>query len=726
MRDERPMSEAAIDALVLGRHGDPFALLGPHREGEGWVIRALLPGARAVTALARSGETLAAFRRVHAAGLFEAEISERPDYRLCIDWDGVIQETEDPYSFPPLLGELDVYLLAEGRHRRIAECLGAQPTTCEGVPGVRFAVWAPNARRVSVIGAFNTWDGRRHPMRLRHDCGVWEIFIPRLGAGELYKYEILGADGRLTERADPLARAAEPPPATASIVADARPLAWSDAAWQRARAGRRDDAPLAIYEVHAPSWRRHADGRSFSWLELADTLVPYVRDLGFTHVELLPVMLHPFRGSWGYQPLGLFVPMPELGSPGGFAGFVDRCHAEGIGVILDWVPAHFPNDAHGLARFDGTALYEHLDPREGVHREWNTYVYNLGRNEVRGFLIGSALFWLEHFHADGLRVDAVAAMLYRDYARPEGEWIPNRYGGRENLEAIDFLQELSRVVAEEVPGAMLIAEESTAWPGVTRAADAGGLGFTHKWNMGWMHDTLRYISYEPVHRSYHHDDLTFGLLYAFFERFILPISHDEVVYGKRSLIGRMPGDNWQRFANLRVYLAFMWTHPGKKLLFMGTEFGQSEEWNHDAELAWRLLEDPMHAGVRRLLGDLNALFRGKRALHARDFTPDGFRWVVVDDRAQSVLAWLRMDPDGGAPVLVAFNFTPVPRRGYRVGAPAAGRWREILNTDAEAYGGSGLGNMGRATAAADPAHGLPASLELTLPPLAAIALQVER
>ena len=603
------------------------------KASNGWSAH-VLPGARAVTALGPSGETLAAFRFVHEAGLFEAEISNGRDYRLCIDWDGVIQETEDPYSFPPLLGELDVYLLAEGRHRRIAECLGAHRTSCEGILGVRFAVWAPNARRVSVIGTFNSWDGRRHPMRLRHGCGVWEIFIPRLGAGELYEYEILGADGRLTERADPLARAAEAPPATASIVADTTPLAWSDAAWQGARAGRRDDAPLAIYEVHAPSWRRHADGRSFSWRELADTLVPYVRDLGFTHVELLPVMLHPFRGSWGYQPLGLFVPMPELGSPGAFAGFVDCCHAEGIGVILDWVPAHFPNDAHGLARFDGTALYEHLDPREGVHREWNTYVYNLGRNEVRGFLIGSALFWLEHFRADGLRVDAVAAMLYRDYSRREGEWIPNRYGGRENLEAIDFLQELSRVVAEEVPGAMLVAEESRGWPGVTRAADAGGLGFTHKWNMGWMHDTPRYISNEPVHRSYHHDDLTFGLLYAFFERFILPISHDEVVYGKRSLLGRMPGDSWERFANLRVYLAFIWTHPGKKLLFMGKEFGQPEEWNHDAALAWRQLEDPMHVGVRRLLGDLNALFRGERALYARDFTADGFRWVVADDRAE--------------------------------------------------------------------------------------------
>ncbi|MGH7117558.1 MAG: 1,4-alpha-glucan branching protein GlgB [Acetobacteraceae bacterium] len=719
------MNEAAMDALVQGQHGDPFTLLGPHREGERWVIRVLLPGARAVTALTPSGETLAAFRRVHEAGLFEATTGARRDYRLSIDWDGVIQETEDPYAFPPLLGDLDVYLLAEGRHRRVAECLGAHPMTCEGIAGVSFAVWAPNARRVSVIGAFNNWDGRRHPMRLRRECGVWELFIPRLAPGELYKYEILGADGRLTERADPVARAAEAPPATASIVADAAAFAWADAAWQGERAGRRDDAPLAIYEVHAPSWRRHADGSPLSWEELAGTLVPYVRDLGFTHIELLPVMLHPFGGSWGYQPLGLFVPMPELGPAAAFAHFVDRCHAAGLGVILDWVPAHFPNDAHGLARFDGTALYEHLDPREGVHRDWNTYIYNLGRNEVKGFLIGSALFWLQHFHADGLRVDAVAAMLYRDYSRKEGEWIPNRYGGRENLEAIGFLQELSRVIAEEAPGAMLIAEESTAWPGVTRAADAGGLGFTHKWNMGWMHDTLRYIGYEPLFRSYHHDDVTFGLLYAFSERFILPISHDEVVYGKGSLLGRMPGDQWQRFANLRVYLAFMWTHPGKKLLFMGSEFGQPEEWNHDAELAWHLLEDPMHAGAQRLLRDLNALFRRERAFHARDFSAEGFRWVVGDDRAQSVLAWLRMDPDGAAPVLVVCNFTPVPRHGYRVGVSETGRWREILNTDAQAYGGSGMGNMG-SVEAADARHGLPASLALTLPPLAAIALKIER
>jgi 1,4-alpha-glucan branching enzyme len=450
--------------------------------------------------------------------------------------------------------------------------------------------------------------------------------------------------------------------------------------------------------------------------------VPYVRDLGFTHIELLPVMLHPFGGSWGYQPLGLFTPMPELGPPAAFARFVDRCHQGGLGVILDWVPAHFPSDTHGLAHFDGSALYEHLDPREGLQRDWNTLIYNLGRNEVRGFLIGSALYWLERFHADGLRVDAVASMLYRDYSRKAGDWIPNRYGGRENLEAVDFLRELSRTIAEEVPGAMLIAEESTAWPGVTRPPDADGLGFTHKWNMGWMHDTLRYIGYDPVHRTYHHDDLTVVLLYAFSERFVLPISHDEVVYGKGSLLGRIPGERWQRFANLRAYLGFMWTQPGKKLLFMGTEFAQPDEWNHDAALAWHLLEDPMHAGVQRLMRDLNALHRNTPALHAGDFAPDGFRWVVADDRAQSTLVWLRLDPAGDAPVLVACNFTPVPRHGYRVGVPTAGRWREILNTDAETYGGSGMGNLGGVEATDEASHGLPASLVLTLPPLAAIAL----
>jgi len=722
MPDDNSLSDSAATALTEGRHGDPFAILGPHESGLGTEVRALLPGASAVSAIGFDGKRLAAFRRTHPEGLFEARLPAPVPYRLRIDWHGVKQETEDPYAFPPLLGELDVHLLAEGRHRNIGDCLGAQPMEVSGVHGVRFAVWAPNARRVSVIGDFNNWDGRRHPMRLRMECGVWEIFIPRLSPGELYKFEILGADGRLSARADPVARAAELPPKTASVIAANRPFAWSDQAWMAARPRRDDRAPLAIYEAHAPSWRRHENGRSLSWNELANQLIPHVKDLGFTHVELLPVMLHPFGGSWGYQPLGQFAPMPELGSPEEFAAFVDRCHQAGLGVILDWVPAHFPTDPHGLARFDGTALYEHLDPREGMQRDWNTCVYNFGRNEVKSFLIGAALYWLERFHADGLRVDAVASMLYRDYSRREGEWIPNRFGGRENLEAIAFLQELSAAITETVPGAMLIAEESTAWPGVTRAPQEGGLGFSHKWNMGWMHDTLRYIGLDPVHRAFHHDDLTFGLIYAFSERFVLPISHDEVVYGKGSLIGRMPGDPWRKFANMRAYLTFMWTHPGKKLLFMGSEFAQPEEWNHDGQLAWHLIGDPMHAGMLNLLRDLNRLLASEPALSARDFTADGFRWVIGDDREQSVFAWLRL-ADDAPPVLVVCNFTPVPRRDYRVGVPKPGRWSEILNSDAAPYGGSGVGNAGGADAFPCESHGFSQALNLTLPPLAAVILK---
>ena len=723
MHDDRLLDKTAVGALIEGREADPFALLGPHETTSGTVIRAVLPGASSATVIDLQGKTLATFRRTHPNGLFEATLPARVPYRLRIDWQGVMQETEDPYAFPPLLGQLDVYLLAEGRHWRMGTCLGAQPMEVDGVAGVRFAVWAPNARRVSLIGNFNAWDGRRHPMRLRIECGVWEIFIPRLSIGELYKYEILGADDTLVAHADPVARAAEVPPATGSMVASPAPFAWSDEDWQAARPRRTDAAPLAIYEVHAASWRRHTDGRSLSWHELADQLIPYARDLGFTHIELMPVMLHPFGGSWGYQPLGQFVPMPELGPPEAFATFVDRCHHAGLGVILDWVPAHFPTDAHGLAHFDGTALYEHADPREGMHRDWNTLIYNLGRNEVRGFLIGSALHWLERFHVDGLRVDAVASMLYRDYSRAEGEWIPNRYGGRENLEAIAFLQELSHAIAENVPGAMLIAEELTAFPGVTRPAATGGLGFTHKWNMGWMHDTLRYIGHDPVHRTHHHDDMTFGLLYAFTERFILPISHDEVVYGKGSLLGRMPGDHWQKFANLRAYLAFMWTHPGKKLLFMGGEFGQPEEWNHDSQLSWQLTGNPMHAGVSRLLKDLNAIYQKEPTLHARDFSSEGFRWVVGDDRAQSIFAWVRYGSEADSPLLVVCNFTPVPRQDYHVGVPETGYWTEILNTDAATYGGSGMGNLGGVNATACGSHGLRAALALTLPPLAVIVLK---
>ncbi|HET9148789.1 MAG TPA: 1,4-alpha-glucan branching protein GlgB [Acetobacteraceae bacterium] len=722
-----PMHEddAAIEALIQGRHGDPFALLGPHPAGDGVIVRAFLPGASGATLLGRDGREIAGMESPRSNGLFEGHLSAPQDYLLRIDWGGVIQETEDPYSFPLLLGEMDIYLLREGRQLRLAECLGAQVMSVQGVRGVRFAVWAPNARRVSLVGDFNSWDGRRHPMRLRHEAGVWELFIPRLSEGAIYKYEILTAAGALISKSDPVARAVEVPPATASIVAAPADFRWSDDAWRERRSARKEGAPLAIYEVHAPSWRRHYDGRSYSWRELADALIPYVSDLGFTHIELMPIMAYPFGGSWGYQPLAQFAPLPAMGTPADFAYFVDRCHQADIGVILDWVPAHFPTDPHGLIRFDGTALYEHEDPREGFHRDWNTLIYNLGRAEVRNFLLASALFWLDQFHVDGIRVDAVASMLYRDYSRAAGEWIPNQYGGRENLEAISFLRELSDVIAQYAPGSMLIAEESTAWPGVTKSTAEGGLGFTHKWNMGWMHDTLHYIEEDPVNRRYHHDEMTFGLIYAFSEKFVLPISHDEVVYGKRSLLGKMPGDHWQRFANLRAYLGFMWTHPGKKLLFMGSEFGQPDEWNHDRELPWYLLEDSSHRGLWQMMRDMNRVYRAEPALHAEDFSPEGFRWVIGDDRDQSVFAYLRLDPGGAPPVLVVCNFTPVPRHDYRIGVPHEGNWREIMNTDSNLYGGSNMGNGGVVGAQPEPRHGQPCSLSLTLPPLSMILLRWE-
>ena len=712
-----------IEALVAGRDGDPFALLGPH----GAVIRTLQPGAEAITVVAHEdGAVLARLEPVHPAGLFAGE-SARPgtSYRLQIAWPGgTVQETEDPYAFGLLLGPLDLHLVAEGRHMELARVLGAQAMAVEGVPGVRFAVWAPNARRVSVVGPFNAWDGRRHPMRRRAEAGVWELFIPRLGAGALYKYEILGPDGApLPLKADPLAQATEAPPATASRVVDPRPFEWTDEDWMAGRAaGQAPDAPISIYEVHAGSWWRDADGTAPDWDALADRLIPYARGMGFTHLEFLPVMEHPFGGSWGYQPLALFAPSARFGPPAGFARLVDRAHAAGLGVILDWVPAHFPTDAHGLARFDGTPLYEHADPREGFHHDWNTAIYNLGRNEVRGFLLASALHWLEHFHVDALRVDAVASMLYRDYSRKAGEWIPNRHGGRENLEAIAFLQELNVLVAERCPGAVVIAEESTAWPGVTRPTTEGGLGFAFKWNMGWMHDTLHYMAREPAHRAWHHGELTFGLVYAWSERFLLPISHDEVVYGKGSLLSKMPGDTWRRFANLRAYLGFMWAHPGKKLLFMGQEIADPAEWNHDAAVPWALLDQAPHAGVQRLLRDLNALYRATPALHRLDCAPEGFRWVVGDDAAQSVLAWLRLGEAGDPPALVICNMTPVPRPGYRIGVPLPGGWREVLNTDSALYGGGNLGNEGGAATEPIPTHGFDHSVSLMLPPLATLIL----
>ena len=562
-------------------------------------------------------------------------------------------------------------------------------------------------------------------MRKRHGPGVWELFVPRIAAGEFYKFELIGAWGEMLPlKADPVAWAAQVAPLTASIVVEDEPYPWTDAEWLAGRAQRQaEGAPISIYEVHAGSWSPAASLGVDSWERLADQLVPYVASMGFTHIELMPIMEHPFGGSWGYQPLGQFAPSARLGPPEAFSRFVDRCHAAGVGVILDWVPAHFPTDSYGLARFDGTALYEHQDPREGFHPEWNTYIYNLGRNEVRAFLIGSALFWLEHYHADGIRVDAVASMLYRDYSRKAGEWVPNQWGGRENLESVGFLQELSRAVADRVPGAILVAEESTAWPGVSRSADEGGLGFTYKWNMGWMHDTLHYMEEQPIYRQYHHGEMTFGLVYAFSEKFVLPLSHDEVVYGKGSLIRKMPGDDWQKFASLRAYLAFMWTHPGKKLLFMGGEIAQWREWNHDRGLDWDLLDNPAHRGIQSTVRDLNALYQNVPALHQRDCRSDGFRWVVIDDAAQSVFAYLRFGEEGTSPALVVCNFTPVPRYDYRIGVPSAGGWREVLNTDAAAYGGSNVGNGGYVGAEDLPSHDLPACLTLTLPPLATIVLQ---
>lgn len=737
-----------VEALLQGRLSDPFGLLGPHRVGDKAVLRTFQPGAHAVDVVARvpgddaAGELIESLYNLNQTGLFTSGAPcLEPDwpYLLRITWpaaDGghAVQYTEDPYRFGLLLGDLDMHLLAEGRHRELARCLGANIMEIDGVTGTRFAVWAPNAQRVSVVGDFNLWDGRRHPMRRRHETGVWELFIPRLGAGARYQYELVGPDGNiLPAKADPVARATEPPPSTVSVVASALPFPWTDQAWMAARAERQaPQAPLSIYEVHAGSWLRVLEegGRSLDWHELGDRLIPYALEMGFTHIEFLPVMEHPFGGSWGYQPLGMFAPSARFGTPAALASFIDRCHRAGLGVILDWVPAHFPSDPHGLARFDGTALYEHQDPREGFHQDWNTLIYNLGRNEVCGFLVASALEWLEHFHADGLRVDAVASMLYRDYSRKPGEWIPNIHGGRENLEALAFLRDLNQVIAERCPGAIMIAEESTAWPGVTAPVAEGGLGFDYKWNMGWMHDSLRYISYDPLYRQHHHHDLTFSLVYAWSEKFILPISHDEVVHGKGSLLGRMPGaEPGQRLANLRAYLGFMWTHPGKKLLFMGCEFGQETEWNHDASPAWDLLDRPGHRGVQRLVRDLNRLYRDEPALHRRDHAPEGFRWVIGDDHRNSVFAYLRMDGEPGfAPLLVVLNMTPVPREGYRIGVPAdePGRatvWRELLNTDAAAYGGGGRGNGGAVTSQVQPSHGWPQSLALTLPPLSALVFK---
>ncbi len=719
----------AVEAIVRGRHGDPFSVLGMHGgNGAHLEVRVFAPQAARVAVVGTEGtDEIAALERIHPEGFFAGIVPGRDrwfPYRLAMSAGDDRWIAEDPYRFPPVLGEMDAHLIGEGRHSRLYEVMGAHPRQMEGVPGVAFAVWAPNATRVSVVGDFNAWDGRRHPMRRRHGIGVWELFVPHLPEGAHYKYEILGPDGRLLpKKADPFAFMCEAPPATAGAIHGLPRHAFEDGAWMSSRAARQDrSAPVSIYEVHLGSWRRGEGNRFLTYDEIADTLVPYVKEMGFTHVELLPVSEHPFSGSWGYQPIGLYAPTRRFGTPEGFARLVDRCHRAGIGLVIDWVPAHFPTDEHGLARFDGTALYEHEDPRKGFHQDWNTLIYNLGRVEVANFLLANALFWLDHYHVDALRVDAVASMLYLDYSRKEGEWLPNEHGGNENLEAIAFLKEMNTRVFGDFPGATTAAEESTAWPGVSRPVDYGGLGFGYKWNMGWMHDTLSYIKEDPVNRRYHHDKITFGLHYAFSENFILPLSHDEVVHGKGSLIGRMPGDRWQKFANLRAYFGFMWTHPGKKLLFMGGEFGQEREWNHDEGLDWHLLEEAEHRGVKALVADLNHLYRDKPALHALDCEAEGFSWIDGGNAAESVFVYARSDGKE-TPLVVVVNFTPVVREGYRIGVPAGGTWREILNTDDPRYGGSGVRTGDGLPAEETAWHGRDHSVVLTLPPLATVVLE---
>ena len=715
----------ALNTLVEGRHGDPFALLGVHRVGDVRVVRAFQPQAKSVILIDSDGNTLSEMERVHADGLFEARMPPRKRrYRFRITtFDDISSDVEDPYRFPSSLGDMDLYLLGEGSDLRIYDKLGAHVRTLEGVRGTRFAVWAPNASRISVIGDFNDWDGRRHIMRLHPGNGIWEMFLPAVAAGARYKYEMLDQDGKLLPlKTDPYGGYHEPPPGNASIVYESG-YDWRDGEWASERSATPDlDTPVSIYEVHLGSWRRKDADQYLSYRELADDLVDYVKDMGFTHIELLPISEHPFDGSWGYQPIGMFAPTQRFGDPDDFRYFVDRCHAAGIAIILDWVPAHFPQDEHGLRRFDGTALYEHEDPRKGEHADWGTLIFNFGRREVVNYLIGSALYWIDEFHIDALRVDAVASMLYLDYSREDGEWVPNELGGNENLEAVSFLRKLNTEL--HAHGATSYAEESTAWPGVSRPVDLDGLGFTYKWNMGWMNDTLSYMSEDSVHRKHHHDKMTFGLVYAFDENFVLPLSHDEVVHGKGSLLGRMPGDEWQRFANLRAYYANMFAHPGKKLLFMGSELAQYQEWGHDRSLDWNLLEYPVHAGVQNLVRDLNDLYKRTPAMFQMDFTSDGFEWISWDDRDNSILSWIRRDRTGGYVICVT-NFTPVVRYDYQLGVPKLCQYEEILNTDAAKYGGGGNSNQ-TLTAGESGCHGKPFSLQVIIPPLATLILQPRR
>lgn len=726
----RLVSQDVINAFFDGNHADPFAVLGMHETDNGIEIRVLLPDANRVTVLNKETHTaVAELDYVDERGFFSGVIPDTRSffaYQLQVYWGNEPQIIEDPYRFRPMLGELDNWLLAEGSHLRPYEVLGAHFMECDGVSGVNFRLWAPNAQRVSVVGDFNYWDGRRHPMRFHPASGIWELFLPKASLGQLYKFELIDCHGQLRLKADPYAFSSQLRPDTASQISALPEI--SEVTAQRQKANRADQ-PIAIYEVHLGSWRRNlANNFWLDYDEIAAELIPYVKEMGFTHIEFLPLSEYPFDGSWGYQPIGLYSPTSRFGTPDGFRRLVDKAHEAGINVILDWVPGHFPSDTHGLAAFDGTALYEYADPREGYHQDWNTLIYNYGRNEVKNFLAGNALYWLERFALDGIRVDAVASMLYRDYSRAEGQWIPNQYGGRENLEAIEFLQHTNRIIGTEAPGAISIAEESTSFAGVTRPPQDGGLGFHFKWNMGWMNDTLSYMQKDPVYRQYHHNQMTFGMIYQYSENFVLPLSHDEVVHGKLSLLDKMPGDAWQKFANLRAYYGYMWGYPGKKLLFMGNEFAQGREWNYEESLDWFLLDEAIgggwHKGVQHFVKDLNRTYKAYAALYELDCDPQGFEWLVVDDYQNSVFAFERRSRQGER-VIVISNFTPVPRYDYRIGVNVGGAYQEILNSDSGYYQGSDTGNQGEVISEGVASHGKPQSISLTLPPLATIYLALK-
>ncbi len=724
------MGQPDIARLIRGLHADPFSYLGSHFDGDDFIIRTYAPYAQSVAIVKpRGSKPVAMCQRLHESGVFEARVNAsklKTGYHLVATYDGVEHRYEDPYRFAPDLGELDLYLLSEGKHVHAFQALGAHVKKQEGVNGTRFSVWAPNAAGVCVVGDFNSWSTTKHPMRSRGGSGVWELFIPGVGDGAAYKYAVRDTQGHMQPlKADPVGFGAEFRPKSASVVRDLSTYKWRDAKWIKSRGARQHrTAPMSVYELHMGSWQRGEGNQYLTYAEMADRLIPYVKQLGFTHIELLPITEHPFDGSWGYQPIGLYAPTARHGSPAEFKAFVDACHKAEIGVILDWVPGHFPSDEHGLARFDGTHLYEHADPRKGFHPDWNTLIFNFGRREVVNYLVANARFWLEEYHLDGLRVDAVASMLYLDYSREDGEWVPNPDGGNQNWEAVKFLQSMNADAYSAMDGIITIAEESTAWPGVTAPTHHDGLGFGFKWNMGWMNDTLEYMSEDPINRRHHHHKMTFGIDYAFSENYMLPLSHDEVVHGKGSLIERMPGDRWQKFANLRAYYAFMWSHPGKKLLFMGCEFGQTAEWNADQSLDWHLTQYAEHKNTQTLIGDLNRAYRNIPALYEQDCISEGFEWIDGGAQNENVLSFIRWDTERKAPCLTVCNFAPVPRENYRVGVPMAGHWEEVINTDSELYGGSGKGNMGGFNSEPVKAHGRDHSLSLTLPPLATLIFRL--